>query len=204
MLYPLGLFLAAYLIGAIPTGYLLVKLVRKHDIRNAGSGNIGFSNVYRNEGILLGAIVLVIDVGKAFGVTQFFPSAFANEGLIRVLMAVAVILGNIFTPFLKFKGGKGVATTLGVSLAINPIAALCALAAFAVTVKLSHYMSLGSLVASLVYALASLLFHLFAGYDLFSLVFAIIIFIIILIRHISNIKRLIHGQENRIGSGRHR
>jgi glycerol-3-phosphate acyltransferase PlsY len=201
MLFRSFLFLAAYLIGAIPTGYIVVKLARNRDIRDAGSGNIGFSNVYRNEGVLLGALVLVIDVGKAFGSTYFFSAVFQNEGLARVLMGIAVILGNIFTPFLRFKGGKGVATTLGVTLALNPFASLCALAAFALTVKLTRYMSLGSLAGVAVYALASLLFYTFAGYDVYSLVFAIIVLIVIAIRHISNIKRLLHGQENRIGSG---
>ena len=94
------------------------------------------------------------------------------------------------------------ATALGVTLALNPFASLCALVSFVVTVKLSRYMSVGSLVAVTVYALASLLFYLYADYTLYTLIFAAMLFIVIAIRHISNIKRLIHGQENRIRSAK--
>ena len=196
------LFIGAFLIGGIPTGYIVVKAFRRKDIRDCGSGNIGFSNVYRTEGLYFGAPVLIIDVLKGFLVTFFFARFFPNQYLFRFLLGITVITGNIFTPFLRFQGGKGVATALGVTLALNPYASLCALCAFLITVKLSRYISLGSLVAVSVYTLSSALFYIFADYDVFSLLFAALLFIAIVARHISNIKRLINGQENRIGSGK--
>ena len=198
------LFISAFLIGGIPTGYLVVKLMRKSDIREQGSGNIGFSNVYRSQGLLPGAVVLGIDVGKAFAATYFIALLFPNHNLFRLLIGITVILGNVFTPFLKFRGGKGVASALGVTLALNPFASVCALGAFIVAVKLTRYMSVGSLTAVSVYVLASSLFYVYADFDIYTLVFAALIFVVIVIRHISNIKRLIHGQENRIGSGQPR
>jgi glycerol-3-phosphate acyltransferase PlsY len=201
MILWIALFIASFLIGGIPTGFLVVRLMRKRDIREQGSGNIGFSNVYRSEGLLPGALVLVVDVGKAFAATYLIALLFPNHNLFRLLIGITVILGNVFTPFLKFKGGKGVASALGVSLALNPFASLCALVSFIVAVKLSRYMSVGSLVAVSVYLLASSLFYIYTEYDIYTLIFATLIFIVIVIRHISNIKRLIHGQENRIGSG---
>lgn len=201
MILWIALFIASFLIGGIPTGFLVVRLMRKRDIREQGSGNIGFSNVYRSEGLLPGALVLVVDVGKAFAATYLIALLFPNHSLFRLLIGITVILGNVFTPFLKFKGGKGVASALGVSLALNPFASLCALVSFIVAVKLSRYMSVGSLVAVSVYLLASSLFYIYTEYDIYTLIFATLIFIVIVIRHISNIKRLIHGQENRIGSG---
>jgi glycerol-3-phosphate acyltransferase PlsY len=204
MILWIALFIAAFLVGGIPTGFLVVRLMRKRDIREQGSGNIGFSNVYRSEGLLPSAIVLVVDVGKAFAATYFIALLFPHYSLFRLLIGITVILGNVFSPFLKFKGGKGVASALGVTLALNPFASLCALVAFIFAVKLSRYMSVGSLVAVSVYLIASSLFYAYADYDIYTLIFAVLIFILIVTRHISNIKRLIHGQENRIGSGQPR
>jgi len=194
-----ALFIVSFFIGGIPTGYLLVKLLKKRDIRDYGSGNIGSTNVFRTEGALLGIIVLIVDAGKAFATTYFFSCFFSSVSLFRLLLGITVILGNIFTPFLKFKGGKGVGAGLGVALAINPFSALCALCAFAITVKLSKYVSLGSLASATVFILSSWLFYVYANYDIYSLLFSILIFIAIVIRHIPNIKRLIHGKENKIG-----
>ena len=202
MVLSILIFFLALLIGGFPTGYIVVKIARKKDIREFGSGNIGFSNVYRTEGIKLGTIVLVIDVLKGFLVTFFFARYFPNQSLFRFLIGVTVILGNIFTPFLRFRGGKGVATALGVSLAVNPYATLCALCAFIITVMIGRYMSLASLVAVSVFTLASALFYIFADHGVYSLLFAVLLFIAIVIRHISNIQRLLHGQENRIGFGK--
>jgi glycerol-3-phosphate acyltransferase PlsY len=200
MYFQVSLFILAFLIGGIPTGYILVKVLKKRDIRDFGSGNIGFSNVYRTEGIIPGALVLFIDVTKAFLVTFFFSNFFSSTILFRLLLGITVILGNIFTPLLKFKGGKGVATSFGVALALNPFAAFCALCTFLVTVKLTRYMSVGSLVGVTVYVITSYLFYEYANFNTYSLVFSVLVFFAIFLRHISNIKRLLHGQENRIGS----
>ncbi len=200
MYFQASLFILAFLIGGIPSGYIIVKVLKKRDIRDFGSGNIGFSNVYRTEGFVPGALVLFIDVTKAFLVTFLFSNFFSIVILFRLLLGITVILGNIFTPFLKFKGGKGVGTSFGVALALNPFAALCALCAFLLAVILTRYMSVGSLVGVTVYVVTSYLFYEYANFDLYSLVFSVLVFFAIFLRHISNIKRLLHGQENRIRS----
>jgi len=195
---PILIFLS-FMIGSIPTGYILVKTVRKHDIRESGSGNIGFTNVLRNEGIVLGTIVLVVDVAKAFAAPFFFSSITSNPPLYRLLMGIAVILGNIFTPFLRFKGGKGVASGLGVALAVNPPAALIALCIFGIVVKITRYISLGSLSAAGGFALSSVILYAVSSYGVYSLIFGLLIFFVVTVRHISNIKRLLQGRENKIG-----
>lgn len=197
-------FFCAFLVGGLPTGYLIVRLFRKKDIREYGSGNIGFTNVIRAEGWKLGVPVLVIDILKGFLLVFFLTQFFQNQNLFKICIGITVIAGNVFTPFLKFRGGKGVATSFGVTLAINPYASLSALCAFLLTVKLSKYVSLASMVAAATYAVASALFYIFADYDLYALLFSALIFIVIVIRHISNIKRLINGKENRTEFGKNR
>ena len=139
---------------------------------------------------------------KGFLATYFFSRFLPQQDLMRVLLGICVIAGNIFTPFLRFRGGKGVATSLGVTLAINPFAALSALCAFVITVRLSRYVSLSSMIAVTAYALASTLFVVYGDHDLYTLIFAALLFMVIMIRHISNIKRLINGRENRIEFGK--
>jgi glycerol-3-phosphate acyltransferase PlsY len=196
------LIICAFGIGGLPTGYIVVRVFRHRDIREYGSGNIGFTNVYRTEGWKLGLLVLMVDVLRGFLVTYFFSRFTTHQDLMRILIGISVIAGNIFTPFLKFRGGKGVATSLGVTLAVNPFAALGALCAFLITVRLSRYVSLSSMIAVTAYALASALFVVFGDYDLYTLIFAALLFIAIMVRHISNIKRLINGRENRIEFGK--
>jgi len=198
------IFLCAFFIGGLPTGYLIVRLFRKKDIREYGSGNIGFTNVIRTEGWKLGVPVLIIDILKGFLLVFFLTRYLQNQNLYKILIGVTVIAGNVFTPFLKFRGGKGVSTSFGVTLAINPYASLSALCGFLLTVKLSRYVSLASMVAAATYTVASALFYIFADYDLYALLFSALLFIVIVIRHISNIKRLINGKENRTEFGKNR
>jgi len=202
ILIEVGLLLLAFLIGGIPTGYIIVKLFRKRDIREYGSGNIGFSNVLRTEGIVLGACVLIIDAGKAFATSYFLSLHCSNIELFRVLTGVAVILGNIFTPFLRFRGGKGVGSALGVALAINPAGALFSLCGFIPVVVFTRYMSVGSLTAVTIYTISSIVMYKLAHQSVYRLVFAAILFFLVVVRHVSNIKRLILGEENKIGSGK--
>jgi glycerol-3-phosphate acyltransferase PlsY len=193
------LSVVSYFIGGIPTGYIIFWVAKKEDIRNLGSGNFGFSNVVRAAGPLLGALVLIIDAGKAFTITYYFSSFFENPNFYKLLFGLIAILGNIFTPFLKFKGGKGVAAGLGVALAISPYAVGISLIVFTLTVFLSRYFSLGSLAAAFVFLISNILFFLFSGNDIYVVVFSVLLFLAIVIRHISNIKRLINGEENKIG-----
>ncbi len=198
-IYP---FITAFLIGGIPTGYLLVKLVKNRDIRDSGSGNIGATNVLRTEGILLGGVVLTIDAGKAFAGAFFLANLYSNLPLFRLLLGITVILGNIFTPFLKFKGGKGVSAGLGVALALHPASTIIALGIFAVAVATTRYVSVGSLSAVTAFFISVSLFLAYGHSSIYTLFFAILIFITVVTRHISNIKRLVHGEENKVGSRR--
>jgi glycerol-3-phosphate acyltransferase PlsY len=193
------LFVAAYLVGAIPTGYIVTKLFFRTDVREHGSGNIGFTNVLRTVGVLGGFAVLFVDAGKGFAVSYFLPSLLGQESLFRLALGITVILGNIFTPFLGFKGGKGVGTGLGVALAVSPFSVIFAVSGFTAVVLATRFVSLGSLVGAAVYLASNAVFYLKGAGDAYSLLFAIIFFIAVVVRHVSNIRRLLRGEENKIG-----
>jgi glycerol-3-phosphate acyltransferase PlsY len=170
-------FILSYIIGGVPTGYLLVKLVKRSDIRTQGSGNIGFTNVARTAGVFLGVVVLIVDAGKAFLTVRYFPTFFEQERAFKSIFGCAVIAGNILNPFLGFRGGKGVATGLGACLAVSPVAVYFALGAFGFALAVSRYISFSSLTAVALFAAVSA-------------------------RHASNIGRLIRGEESKIGKRR--
>jgi len=193
------LFIAAYIIGGIPTGFIIIRVFHHKDIREHGSGNIGFTNVLRTAGIITGLLVLAVDAGKGFAVSYFLAGLFEEESLFRLLFGITVILGNVFTPFLRFRGGKGVGTGLGVAIAVNPFSVIFALAGFTTVVAATRFVSLGSLLAAAIYLASNSIFSLKGGKDMYSLLFALLLFIVIVLRHISNIKRLLRGEENRIG-----
>jgi len=208
-------FVLSYFIGAIPSGYIAFKLRYKKDIRQYGSGNIGFANVLRTAGSVLGFIVLLCDAGKAFAASYFFSHFFQSVALHKIIFGLAVITGNILNPFLRFKGGKGVGAALGVTIAIAPCATIGGLLVFTITVILSRYISLGSILAITVYTFLTFIFYrlgsglsvyqielftreAFGGGEIYSFSFSLFLFILIIIRHISNIKRLVKGEENKI------
>ncbi|UCB46525.1 MAG: glycerol-3-phosphate 1-O-acyltransferase PlsY [Spirochaetota bacterium] len=193
------LFILSYLIGGIPTGYLIVKAIKKEDIRNLGSGNIGFTNVVRTTGILPGIVVLIIDIAKAFFTTHYIPEVLPFESILQPVIGIAVIAGNIFNPFLGFKGGKGVATGLGVAIAISPLSVIFSISAFALVVLTTKYVSLGSLTAATIYMLCNVIFYIRETKDIYTLIFSAVLTVAVWMRHISNIQRLIHGEENKIG-----
>lgn len=182
---------AAYLIGSIPTGLLLGKLYGI-DVRNEGSGNIGATNLYRTVGRKVGIITLVGDCLKsmlpvlAIKFSSLPPEFAAWAGL-------AAFCGHVFSVFLRFKGGKGVATALGVFLALAPIAVVIVLVLFAVVMFFWRYVSLGSIAAAVVMPLAV---YLLGGSRTVTFV-TLAIAVIVIIRHHENIKRLISGTENR-------
>ncbi len=196
--------LASYLVGAIPFGLLLGRLAGA-DVRLAGSGNIGATNVGRVLGKKMGILTLVCDVGKGFlpvwGVALLLPettaaptaiaSTLAVKDLIVVLCGLATVLGHMFPVYLAFKGGKGVATALGVFLALSPWSILISLVIFVATVAVSGYVSVGSLAAS---ALIPLWLWIF-GASVQALVVAGVIVVLIWFKHSSNIGRLLRGEE---------
>lgn len=196
--------LAAYLLGAIPFGFLLVRLFLKEDIRAKGSGNIGATNVVRSGAKKLGALTFFLDVCKGF-VAVWFASRIALGPILHqnavAMAALCVTLGHIYPVWLRFKGGKGVATALGVFLAIAPLAAVAGLIVFIVAFALTKYVSLASILAAVVFpAFALLLPHEAYGPWLTTVVF--IVPLIVVAKHHQNIARLMNGTEYRFGKTR--
>lgn len=187
-----ALVTAAYLIGSIPTGLLLGKLYGV-DVRKEGSGNIGATNLYRVVGRKIGVLTLIGDCLKGLipvmAVTYFFP---ANPDY-AVWIGLAAFCGHVFSLFLKFKGGKGVATALGVFLALAPLALAAALGTFILLMLIWRYVSLGSIGAAAVMPVAV---GLLGGGKILT-VGTFIISLIVIFRHQENIRRLIAGSENR-------
>jgi acyl phosphate:glycerol-3-phosphate acyltransferase len=189
----------AYLLGSIPFGLLIVKARGGPDIRKSGSGNIGAANVTRNAGIVAGALTLLLDAGK--GYLAVWLAARWADGSMRWMMAAAIlaILGHMFPVWLKFKGGKGVATGLGVFLPICREAVGAALVIWIIVFAFWRYSSLGSIVAAV--ALPVLVYLLYApGHAPPEVVtFGTVgISVLVLFQHRSNIQRLIAGTESRL------
>ncbi|HEX9776947.1 MAG TPA: glycerol-3-phosphate 1-O-acyltransferase PlsY, partial [Geopsychrobacteraceae bacterium] len=187
------LILGAYLLGAIPTGVILTRLTGKEDIRQAGSGNIGATNVYRVAGRTLGALTLVGDCLKGVVPVLVAGQLFALTGIPLALVALAAFVGHCFPVYLGFKGGKGVATALGVFLVLSPLAILGALAVFVLVLWKWRYISLASVSAAAVIPLLVLAIE--RSWPLFAA--TLVIAAIVIWRHRSNIERLKSGGESR-------
>jgi glycerol-3-phosphate acyltransferase PlsY len=138
----------AYLAGAIPFGYLLVKVTTGRDVRRSGSGNIGATNVMRTTGFWIGAATLLLDVAKGWFAVWFMERMTARDIAWMCAAAVAVILGHLFPVFLRFRGGKGVAAFFGAWFSLAPLPVAAVLLLFAVTVLYSRHVSMGSMVAA--------------------------------------------------------
>lgn len=187
----------AYLLGSIPFGYLLVKIFRHQDIRATGSGNIGATNVLRSGSKGLGIATLLLDLGKAFLAVKIAQHLAPGDYDLAVVAAVAAILGHVFPIWLGFRGGKGVASALGVFLALAPAAAGCTFAVFLIIVLLTRYVSLASIVGSATFPLFGLYFvHLRTPIVIAGFLF---IPLLIILKHRENIRRLLAGTEHRFG-----
>ncbi len=200
ILYTITIFLFSYLIGSIPTGFWAGKLLKGIDIRDYGSGNIGATNIVRVFGYKVGVTVLLIDILKAFSYIFWVKQAsdFQNSSLL-ILCSLILIIGNIFPIFLKFKGGKGVATSTGVFSALVPLPFFIALLSFLIVVSLTKYVSLGSLIGAVILFLLTLFFYLSGkGYDINYIVLIGVINIFIFVKHRANIGRLVRGTENKL------
>ncbi|HUY80672.1 MAG TPA: glycerol-3-phosphate 1-O-acyltransferase PlsY [Acidobacteriaceae bacterium] len=197
--------LAAYLLGSIPFGFVLVRLFLHQDIRAKGSGNIGATNVVRSGAKKLGALTFLLDTCKGFFAVWLASRIFFIPGLVPVplrnaeaLAALCAILGHIYTVWLRFKGGKGVATAFGVFLALVPLAALAGFIVFAGVFGLSKYVSLASILSAVVIPAAALLLpHPLYGPWLTAVI--VLVPIIVIARHHQNITRLLNGTEYRFG-----
>jgi len=196
--------LAAYLLGSIPFGFLLVRFFLKEDIRAKGSGNIGATNVIRSGAKKLGALTFLLDVCKgivAVLIVSRIALAPASDQNAAALAALCAILGHIYTVWLRFKGGKGVATALGVFLALAPYAALAGLAVFVFVFALSKYVSLASILAAIAFAPAAMLLP-HRAYTPFMIAVIFAAPLIVIARHHKNIARLLNGTEYRFGKPR--
>jgi glycerol-3-phosphate acyltransferase PlsY len=182
----------AYLCGSIPFSYIVAKAVKKVDIRKVGSGNPGTTNVFRSIGKGAGVTVFALDTLKGF-IPVFFAIFIDSSFSYSVCVAAAAIVGHMVTIFLNFKGGKGVATGLGVFLALMPLPTLIAFAIFGIVVLFSRYVALGSIVAALSLPLAVY----FSGYALEPIIFSFAAGMLIIYKHRANIKRLKNGTESR-------
>jgi glycerol-3-phosphate acyltransferase PlsY len=184
----------SYLLGSIPCGLLLTRLAGLNDIRSIGSGSIGATNVLRTGSKLLALLTLLGDVGKGLAAVLIVEALWPMEPALPALAGLMAVLGHLFPVWLKFKGGKGVATALGVLLVLAwPAAVLAALIWLAVAV-MSRYSSLASLVATALAPAAT--WYAAGGFDA-GIMFVICGFI--WIRHHENIRRLIRGEESKIG-----
>ena len=189
------LILFAYLMGSIPTGVVLAKFYGVKDITKEGSGNIGATNVGRVAGKKAGIITLVGDALK--GVIPIL-TVMTVSGSVEWLIAAAALaafLGHIYPLFNGFKGGKGVATALGIFLTISPLSALSAMLVFIILVAIYRYVSLGSVVAA---GLIPAFVGIFSG-STFYIILSALIGGIVIYRHKDNIKRLLEGEENSLG-----
>ena len=187
---------AAFLLGSLPTGYLVARS-RGVDIRQHGSGNIGATNVFRTLGKPLGISVFVIDALKGFAAVWLALRLVPGEWS-GIVAAVAVIAGHNYTPWLGFKGGKGIATSAGVLLALMPLAVLAIAVVWFAVFFASRYVSLASICASAALPLAvAALWWTGRGGNAPLLVFALVISALAIWRHRSNIQRLRDGTESR-------
>ncbi|MGE5500117.1 MAG: glycerol-3-phosphate 1-O-acyltransferase PlsY [Syntrophothermus sp.] len=210
----LTILLLSYLIGSIPTSIIISKLVKGIDIRNYGSGNAGGTNVYRVLGWKYGILVILLDALKGALAVIFiariqhgaipFENAtpFDDFTLIQIMAGVAAVIGHIWTIFAGFRGGKGIATALGMLVTIITVDMLVALAVFVLVVLATKYISLGSILAAvsvpLVLIIRENIFHVdIQGYGI-VLPFTIGLSLLIIYTHRANVKRLLSGKENRI------
>ncbi len=192
------LLLVAYFLGSIPFGLLLAKLFGNADVRRAGSGNIGAANVARVAGPLAGILTLVLDTAKGAAAVLLAARFTRESAAWMMLAALAALVGHCFSVWLKFKGGKGVATALGVFLALCTPAALAALLLFALVAANWRYVSLGSISAAA--AMPLLMYFLWAPHHAPPLIItfgSLAATLLVVYQHRANIQRLVRGEEPR-------
>jgi len=196
----ISLFFITYLIGSIPFAYLYGKIFKGIDIREHGSKNVGATNTLRVFGVTAGIFVLILDICKGFFPVWFITKTIygVNTEWLPVAIGVCAILGHTFTIFLKFKGGKGVATSAGVMLALCLVPCLWAILLFAIVVAITRYVSLGSMLA----VIALVVMTILSKQNIYIICFVSVLAVFIIYKHKANIGRLIAGNENKIGKKR--
>lgn len=201
-----GISLAlSYLAGAIPTSIWFGRITRGVDIRTLGSGNAGATNVYRVMGLKAAIFVGVIDCLKGVAavlIGRKLLGAGAEIGLIAC--GLAAILGHVYTVFAGFRGGKGVLVALGVFLTLEPLAALSSFLVWAIVMKISRYVSLGSITAAILLPIFTFAYDQWKVFEVGKSIqiFTLVVTLLVILTHRSNIKRLLAGTEKRVGEKR--
>lgn len=200
MIYLIALLVVSYLLGSIPTAVWVGKVFYKIDVREHGSGNAGTTNTFRILGKKAGIIVFVVDVIKGvipvllpLWFKEYMPG-WGDPMLYRIMCGVMSVIGHIFPAFAGFRGGKGVATSLGVAAGLHPIAALICFANFIIVLAVSKYVSLGSVTSGIIFAL--LTWFAFET-ELSFRIFAIVAAVLLVVTHKQNIKRLMNKNERK-------
>jgi glycerol-3-phosphate acyltransferase PlsY len=186
--------LLGYSVGSLPLGFLVAQRLRGVDLRRVGSGNVGAANAYRTSGVRLAILVVLIDIAKGAG-SVMLAARLAAGAIEPVTAGLAAVLGHMFPVWLKFRGGKGVATACGAFWVLSPLATALAAGVFAMTVALTRYVSLGSLAATA--ALPTLAWLTRAPAPVIS--GGVVAALLIIVRHRGNLARLRDGTERRFG-----
>jgi len=186
----------AFLLGAIPFSWILARLFGGLDIRTVGSGNVGATNVARSLGYGIGVAALLLDAAKGVAAVLMARLLFGDEAVTAQAAAGGLaVLGHNFTPFLGFRGGKGVATGAGVLGTLSPLVLVICLAVFIVTVALTRMVALGSVLASAALPVAAWL----VGGDRSLVVLSFLLAALVIVRHRGNLSRMLSGREDRLG-----
>jgi len=196
----------SYLLGSIPTGIIIGKLHKGIDIRDYGSKNAGATNVYRVLGPVFALIVLIFDAAKGMvtvlWISQLsFGDPYSSLILVKIIAGMSAIIGHIYPVYVRFRGGKGIGTGMGVLLALIPREVMMALGLFVIVVAATRYVSLGSLTSATFIFLALVVEKYYLGLtvDLELVATCLLLTILVFYTHRSNIKRLLNGTENKFG-----
>jgi len=204
--YIIGIVLS-YLLGSIPFGYL-IAITKGIDIRTEGSGNIGATNVSRVLGRKYGLIIFLLDMFKGFAAVFFVPLLFSGinfpttaDNPLVILCGFSAVIGHAFPVFLRFKGGKAVATSFGIFIWLAPIAIAISFGAWLVTILVSRYVSLGSMIGTLtLVGVVVLVVDSPFGDNMYLTLLSAAVAILVIAKHTSNIKRIISGTEKKVFS----
>lgn len=205
ILYAVLAVVVAYLLGSVSFAIIFTKIFTKTDIRESGSGNAGTTNVMREGGFLPGILTFIFDALKGFVACYLGKLVFAYAfdsiewGIYGAfLCGVACMLGHVFPIFFQFRGGKGIATSVGIFAVCCPIAIVCGLTVFALGVLITKLVSLSSLIATVTVVSLTIIFYNHEALFWPQAVLALVMGIIVVLKHSENIKRLINGSENKI------
>ena len=208
MLDAIYIIVVAYLFGSIPTAIIAGKLMRKIDIRDHGSGNAGATNVNRVLGWKAALVVLLIDMLKGFIPVFWLAAMIHNQAdtvvYYQILAAISAIVGHIWTIFAGFRGGKGVGTSAGVFMGLAPIPLLTALLFFIIIVAVSKYVSLGSILAALVFFVVISYQKFVLMIEIHNVLYSLSVIVVVLLwfAHRENIGRLLKGEESKVSFSR--